>query len=194
MRVKQFIRNRSKKFWALLVLFIVLVGGIAYIAKTLSDPSQGIVKSASTTQKPITIEASTRVDGKYISFKMPARFHQVESSAKGGTELEKFSYLHPVTISENFEIAVRNLPTGNLNDDSGYKYRTMNPGKYTQETKTINGKTYVVMSSPTEGYSKVAYTTSNGKETTIALTSASSGESESLNQAFDKVLGSFEWL
>ena len=197
MRIKTFIKNRSKKTWFTLGLVLLLVISVGLIAKNLSSPSQGTIKVASkTTVQPKGPDEAVRIDGKTISFSHPSRFHQGNQLTLDAADIEKYALLNPQTIPQNITIQVRKLPSGNLSDDSSYNLRKLYPNKYIAETKTINGNSVVIMSEPGAGFSKVAFLTHNGLEAVVASTSSSTStvDAAGMQSALDKILGGWQWL
>ncbi len=194
MGLKSFAKKRSKRFWVITAIFIVVLVLVLLVAKNLTDPSEGVViESKKSTAKVINREISVRTDGKTVSFSRPAKFKEMPTPELSSQDVEKFNYLNPETISQNLTIQIRKLPSGVLSNDSSYNLRKINPAKYKIETKEINGNTFVIFTDVDGGYNKVAFTTKNGLEANIAITTSNASAVEDINKTFDKVLGRWEW-
>lgn len=194
MGLKTFAKKRSKKFWIITLLLVVVNIGVFLIAKNLTDPSEGVViQKAKTSTKSVNREISVRVDGKYASFSHPAKFKDMPAPALSAQDVEKFNYLNPETISQNLVIQIRKLPSGLLNDDSSYNLRKLTPSKYKMETRDINGQTAIIFTDVEGGYNKVAFLTNNGLEANIAVTTANASAVADIDKTLDKVVGSWQW-
>ena len=192
MKIKQSIKNRSKKFWATSCGLVGLVVLVVFAAAILNAPSegkikQGVVKGTSTSQ------TYNRIDGKTASFSVPTRFHRQADEATTSQEVEKLLFLNPQTISQNLSVTVRKLPSGSLLDDGSYNYRKVNSAKFTFENKTIGDNNFVVVTDPADAFNKVAFVAHNGLEGVIALNSADVSATAELQKTLDHILESWQW-
>lgn len=193
MKIKQFIKNRSKKFWVRLFGLIVLVGLVVFAVITLNAPSEGTIKTAAPRDNSPAKTSYNKVDGKTVSFSVPSRFNRLEDEKLTAQEAEKFRFLNAQTLSQNLSVTVRKLPSGSLLDDGSYNYRKVNSAKFTFENKTFGDKTFVIVSEPAEAFNKVAFITNNGLEGVVALNSADINASAELQKSLDHILESWQW-
>lgn len=194
MKLKSLIVGRSKKFWVWTVIILLLLAGVAYGAYVFSSPATGTVNNSVKTKdvaKPA--ESFVRVEGKTISFSYPSKFHSVTAEKLSANEVEKYVYLNPRTISQNMNVIVRRLPSGNLADDSGFNLRTSNPTTYPKQTKVLGGKTWVIFSESAANANKVAYLEANGLDLNVAFVSADITQKDDMTKSFEHVLASMQW-
>lgn len=192
MKIKQIIKNRSKKFWAMSSGLIVCAVLIGLVVATLNAPSEGTIKQGVVKGTSIS-QTYTRVDGKTVSFSVPSRFHRQADEAITAQEVEKLLFLNPQTISQNLSVTIRKLPSGSLLDDGSYNYRKVNSAKFTFENKTVGNNNFVVVTDPADAFNKVVFVTHNGLEGVIALNSTDVSATDELQKTLNHILENWQW-
>jgi hypothetical protein len=125
------------------VLGVLIVMGMKFIdGPVVVKPETSLkVLQASATPKPSVSELA----GLYVDLVYPGVFDQVGQVKNDAQALEQFNISSKSDYSRTIAVSVRKLPSNNVNDDSGYRFRLINPQDYTQKVDKLNGEVALVM-------------------------------------------------
>lgn len=143
-----------KKKWKKIAtfVFLVIIIGVVVMILQLKGPGVGVIKqglsqtSSSNTQ---TIVEKIRYEGRYLSFAYLSSYAPVKdrkANIDAAKTENQSSFLESVFLtsysavsSKKLAVSVEGLPSGNLEDNSSFKFRTVSPKLYTQSMVDING-------------------------------------------------------
>lgn len=84
-------------------------------------------------------------DGQYAELKYPGIFDQIGHVKGSVNSLESYMLSSRGSYARQIAIDVGKLPSNNVEDDSSYKYRSINPALYSPQTITLSGEPVIVM-------------------------------------------------
>lgn len=124
------------------------IGGVIILGiKFIDSPVEG-----STTKTVLSAQASAsptpginQLTGMYIELMYPGVFDQVGPVKNDAQALEQFNMGSKQDSARMIAVSVRNLPENSLNEESGYRYRTLRPAEYVPKTDKIRGETVTIM-------------------------------------------------
>ncbi len=194
------LRVHSNKFYFLLTIFIVTtIIAVTFIINNLNQPSKGDISyqpnitSNSSSQQTFN-STKTNVVGKYIKFSYPASLKAYPLPKPVYPAVEAYSDTYKDTDVWTLALQVVHIPSGDINDNSGYTLRKSNPNRYGYTIETINqNKVYIFTDTQDNNFNKVAFMVNGEYQASISLTGLDINQPDLLQTTFDQVVSSFEW-
>ena len=191
-------KSKLKIYFSLFGLAITLgVGGFLYWFS--HQAANGTIKAVTKVDQKLTQseDIPATFNGKYVSF-MYGNSYQLKSddaeTDSSGIFLER-AYLSEVgAISQKINLTVRNLPSGNLEDDPDYLMRQNDTEHYKKENFSLGKNEGVAFSSAySSQFAKTYFILDNNRVATLTL-SAPGSEDKALDGEADQIMMSFAWV
>ncbi len=145
--------RHSKGKWVAWTLAMVGVGGavgaviilgLKFIDGPVVTKPDDPVLSKSQAATVATPEVN-QLAGLYVTFNYPGVFDQMSQAKGDANTLEQYMLSSKSGFSRSIASSVRKLPTGIANDDSGYRFRKLNPQDYEEQVTKLAGETVNVL-------------------------------------------------
>jgi hypothetical protein len=159
----------------------------------LASPAKGIVLHQAATITPAATPNKLAY-GKTVVFSYPARFESAPSPHPVGNVIESFSFSKAQLPIWEIAVQVLDNSSGQLESVSGYQFRKLHPELYSEATRVIANRTVIIMADQGGGWHKVAFLLYQDKAATIAVSSASSIDSDQLEVTLNTLLSNWRWL
>jgi hypothetical protein len=173
------VKKKGKIHWVSWSVSLVIVGcvlGVIIIIfmKFLNGPATAQATPLTATQGIPTPEPKAgngQLSGLYITMQYPGVFDQVSRVKNDNSALEQYNITSSGNYREQISVDVSQLPSGGLNDDSSYRYRSINPDLYTPSKATLQGEPVVLMTK-SDNTEQTLFWVHGGYELIIAITSS----------------------
>ncbi len=127
------------------VVGVIICAGIKFI----DGPVDGTPKvSLAQIQADAATNATPKpseLAGLYVLLMYPSVFDKVGQIKNDAHSIEQYNIGSSKDYSRMIAVSVRALDSGKLNDDSGYRFRTLNPTDYVPRTEKIGTEPAVIM-------------------------------------------------
>jgi hypothetical protein len=193
-----FMRNGKRKIIlsVAILLSVTCVLLIWYVYYKINSPSYGKISQAavvSTNNSSLNLNP-VYVKSNYVSYQYPALLARNKDSPLVYPMVEMFNYSYRDIQTWYLAIDILNITSGTISGNSAYDYRKLNPDKYSETTRVINGKPVVIFTDNTVGgFSKLAILVNGSYQATISLEGDDSNGTDGLQQTFDMILQSWQW-
>lgn len=184
---------RSKKLMTTVVIVGIAVIAAIFIYKNLFGPSEGTIKNtnpqtANTERSPSFIQ----IDDKYDSFRYPDRYSRLKAEEIRPPVLARYNFATQLQFgSSQIAIQVTKVPSGSLEDEGTYHFRSVTSDRFVRETRVIGQHKLVIFSDKTGGpFAKVGYLQQGDR---IASISFMGGDADVLQADFDALITSWQW-
>jgi hypothetical protein len=168
---------------ALVIGYFALLG-TSSVKGEVKAPTPTPTTTHTTVQKPQTLKAN------YFSLQYASTYMSQSSQNRDRQALEQFLLTANTFYDKEMAITIRNLPSGNVQDDASFKLRQVHSDEY-QDTvvTTAVGPVHVMVKQA--GGEQVAFVPKGGVLATIALTTT--GPDDNLASEMKALLASFQW-
>jgi Na+-transporting methylmalonyl-CoA/oxaloacetate decarboxylase gamma subunit len=142
---------------------------------------------ASTKPAPSALPSLT---GLKVTFDYPREFDNV-SRVRNASGIEQYMLTSANNLTSKVAVVVEELPSGNLEDESGYSWRAMKTAPYQKSVATYRNEP-VVMMLKKDGTERTLYWVHRGMVLIISGTDPGGGGS--LEQYVNTIVGSLRWF
>jgi hypothetical protein len=191
------LRGRSRLgIWAMVIVVGGVFGlGIVFLFRFANGGAESgpiAVEGIEAIKKSIqpTAAALPTLTGHFVSFSYPQVFDSVKTMSNLPTTAERFSIGSKSNYRRSIMVTVENK-TATYDEDSGYKYRSMNPSLYHSESVKLSGGTGVVMIK-NDNTERTLYWARGGKLVMVSVTSTNAGDA--LQSYIAVIAGSIRWV
>ena len=163
--------------WVMAMVGVGVVVGLLIVAflKFVDGPTEGKVSDtlldqarAATAQKP---RAPNLLSGLAIEFQYPGIFDTVGQVRTDVHATEQYNIGSKSDYGRMIAVSVRTLPSGNLEDDSSYRFRQIKTSEYTPITQKVAAEPVVLMTKVGK-QEETLFWAHQGRELTVSITSA----------------------
>lgn len=194
----------NKRYLIYIGIAIVLILILVFITHEINRSAEGSIsratpigkpsQSTSVINTPEPIKFKKTINA-YISFSYPSTLTVAKSSALASNDVAKFTFTNSGSNQSDYEqliIDISKLPSGQINNDSDYLYRKLNPTIYSNTSSILNGQTfYLSKDLNAAGFSEVVFSVNNHLVASVALTATS--YNSQLPVIMTDILSSWYW-
>ena len=194
----------NKRYLISIGVVIVIIPTLIFVIHIFNQPAEGNIGPATPIGKPLKGDSPIgtpapltlkNITSTYVSFSYPTTLTATKNSALSSNDVAKFTFTNSSTNQPEYEqliIDISKLPSGQINDDSDYLYRKLNPTLYSNTSLNLNSQTfYLSKELNAAGFSEVAFSTNNHLVASIALNSTA--YNSQLPVIMTDILNSWHW-
>ncbi len=187
---------RPRRRWRRWVFYRVIIGVIVGfvivgIIKLLNDPVVGTaLPQKQFVASPTPKAGLNELAGLIIDLNYPSAFDQVSRVSSSPSALEQYVISSKAQYRRSIAVSVFNLPSGNLDDDSSYKYRLINPSLYKASAGAVKTEPVVLMAK-NDHTELTMFWAHGGKLVIVAITSTASGDD--VNTFMQAIMPTVRW-
>lgn len=178
----------NRKRTVIVVVVTAIIAAIAGFLVWSQSASQGTVTTSYKSNKPI---ADKQLDGRYFKLTYPGRYAIKKVESTNPRDLEVYTLTADTVYDKRLIVTVVQLPSGRLDDESGYKLRQAHSDEYTAETKPFGDDTATIMSKR-DGSERTIFVPHRGKLLTLSFVTDPANDTGLAGEA-EVVLGGFTW-
>jgi hypothetical protein len=121
-----------KKWLKILIPLVVIAGAIIWLVLWMRAPSDGNVtfKQVNNSNSSTALQEK-QLNGQHISFKYSGKYVQ-SANTPANNDVERYTLSAGTNYDKRIEVAVVNLPNGQLSSNGDYIYRQKTPSVYTK--------------------------------------------------------------
>ncbi len=112
-----------------------------------------------------------KLSGLKIEFEYPTAFDTVSQVKNDPLAVEQYNISSQKSYERSITVNVRPLPSGQLDEDSSYRFRALNTAEYRPKVEQVSGTPAVVMAKMGDG-EQTLFWPSQGHVVTISVTSS----------------------
>jgi hypothetical protein len=125
------------------VVAAVIILGMKFIDGPVSGAGGVTLAQAEATSTPTPL--ASMLAGLYFELTYPGAFDQVSTLKNDTVSLEQYDISNKAQFQRLIAVSVRPLASGQLTDDSSFRFRQINPADYTQTALTLHGEPVVII-------------------------------------------------
>ncbi|HSX37196.1 MAG TPA: hypothetical protein VLG13_03750 [Patescibacteria group bacterium] len=178
----------------ILLLMVVIVG--IWIIRSFNTSSQGTLDKPQDALANAPAPKTVSFSGKRFSFNYTNYFTQSHTDPPSQPILENYIFVKHQLLDWQLAIQIESLPSGNLNDDGSYHFRSVTHDRFTDNPTTINGVMVHVFTDKSSGFNfaKVLYLQHQGLLAIISLGGGSSSDGDAMQAALLGIANSWQWV
>ncbi len=194
--MKKAILKRKKKVLITSVIAIIILILVLVTISRVNSTNHGTLSSSYTikSNQSTFVSKPVQYSDKFISFNYPSSLVTGSTSTLVFPSVDKVNFTYRDVVTWSLAIEVLNIPNGQLNSNSGYQVRKINPTKYQQSNLDLNNNSGVVMTDKSVGeYSKVVFLVHGPYQASISLTGDDLNGNTNLDKTLNMIVSSWQW-
>ncbi len=192
-KTKPYARRRTLAIAGGMSVLVAAVVAV-WLVRSFNTSSQGTLDT-SQVQPNSPAPQLVHFNGQRFRFSYSDYFSQSHTDPPRQPILENYIFVRHQVLAWQLAIQIESLPSGNVNDDGSYHFRSVTPDRFTDDLVSVNGAMVHVFSDKSSGFnfSKVLYLQHQGLVASLALSGGTPDDSAAMQTALLGIASSWQW-